>query len=116
MSNLTGRPVAPKGQRKKKRRDNDAAYCKWIQTQPSALSGGRPAVAAHYRTAANSGTGCKPLFCCIPLLDEEHREQHRIGQFNFKPREWWEEAVAFYQERFIAEGGEIPLKYQIITF
>lgn len=56
----------------------------------------------HYRTAANSGIGCKPEFSCIPLRHAQHLEQHRVGQFNFMPREWWEEMTELYLQRWIA--------------
>lgn len=49
--------------------------------------------AAHYRTAANSGVATKPLRSAVPMCHQCHSEQHRIGQFNFMPREKWEELV-----------------------
>jgi len=87
-------------------------YLDWLRTQPSALDGsyghwnmdfGRwENEPAHYRTARNSGTGTKPAFQAIPLTTEQHRLQHRIGQFNFMPREWWEEQVERYLRRYVA--------------
>jgi hypothetical protein len=88
---------------------SDKQYRGWIQRQPSCISGqfsewvngdGR-CVAAHYRTAANSGVGCKPEYSCVPLTNDEHVEQHRVGQFAFRPREWWEGNVAKWLERWI---------------
>jgi hypothetical protein len=107
--NLTGQKVYQKGRRTKHEKPNDKNYLAWLRTQPSALSGGFPCVVAHYRTAKNSGTGIKPLFSAIPLLQSEHEEQHRIGQYNFMPREWWEEMTGIYLRRWIREtGAEMP--------
>ena len=103
--NLTKRAVYLKSSRKKKKKISDRAFLDWLRTQPSALDGAmsldvdtgqRYCDPCHYRTAKNSGTGCKPLYSAIPLTHEQHLEQHRIGQYNFMPREWWEEKVAYY--------------------
>lgn len=77
---------------------SDKQYLDFIRRLPSAYSGryseyledgtGR-CVAAHYRTAGNSGVGCKPTYSAIPLTQIEHLEQHRIGQFEFMPRSTW---------------------------
>lgn len=83
----------------------DRKYLAWIRKQPSALSGGFPVEACHYRTAKNSGTGCKPLFSAVPLTPQEHRLQHRIGQFAFQPREWWVEQTAKYLAQWQIETG-----------
>lgn len=43
--------------------------------------------AAHYRTAANSGTGVKPGDdWAFPACAHHHAEQHRIGQPEFERR------------------------------
>lgn len=102
--------------RDKRKKDNDDEYCAWLRKQKSAYSHrvahrGRTIVAAHYRTAKNSGVGIKPLFSAIPLTNEEHLEQHRVGQFKFASRAWWEAQVSMYQQLYIAEGGKIPEKY-----
>lgn len=89
----------------KRKRPNDKSFLVWIRTLPSAVSGKSPTIAAHYRTAKNSGIGIKPLYSAIPLTDEEHREQHRIGQFNFIPREKWEELTEHYRERYFTENN-----------
>lgn len=95
--NLTGRPVYQKGSKRRSRgKVDDRDFLDWLKTLPSAYSGKMPCDPAHYRTAANSGVGCKPLYSAIPLTREEHRLQHRIGQFNFMPRAWWETQVAHY--------------------
>lgn len=105
--NLTGLPPYQKGTKTKRKRDNDDLFLAWLRTLPSALSGRFPTEACHYRTAANAGVGCKPLYSAIPLTPEEHRKQHRIGQYNFMPREWWEEQVTTYVKRFRdREGSE----------
>ena len=113
--NLTNRPVYTKGQKPHKATTRQATddsplgqliaqangipereYLDWLRTQPSAYSGlfswdgGTPfCEPAHFRTAKNSGVGCKPAFLAIPLRHEEHAQQHQVGQFNFRPREWW---------------------------
>ena len=56
----------------------------------------------HYRTAKNSGMGCKPEYSAVPLTHAQHLEQHRIGQFSFMPRAWWERQVELHLERWIA--------------
>lgn len=102
--NLTGQQPYTKGIRQRRKRSDeereDAKFLAWIRTMPSAFSGKRPTVAAHYRTAANSGTGIKPLFSAIPLTWEEHRRQHDIGQYDFMPRDWWERKVKYYVKVF----------------
>jgi hypothetical protein len=74
-------------------------YKLWLRTQPSAIDGTMDydldtgveyCDPCHYRTARNSGIACKPDCSAIPMSHRQHLEQHRIGQFNFKPREWWE--------------------------
>jgi hypothetical protein len=107
MSNICKRPPYQKqlkGKRNKKKQSpaeaEDKTFRAWLRTQPSAYSGMSPCIAAHYRTAANSGTGTKPLFSAIPLTVGEHNRQHQIGQYTFMPREWWEEKVAYYLERW----------------
>ncbi len=53
---------------------------------------------AHYRTAANSGTGTKPPdWFGLSLCPEHHREQHQIGQKAF------EEKYQFSMAQFAAE-------------
>jgi hypothetical protein len=90
---------------------SDAEFREWIQLQPSCISGqfseylessgeGR-SIAAHYRTASNSGIATKPPYSSIPLTRAEHDEQHRVGQFNFMPRHWWEAQVKIYLGRWI---------------
>ena len=98
--NLTGQAVYRKGGRRNRKKPSDREYLDWLKTQSSALSGRSPCDPCHYRTAKNSGIGCKPLFSAIPLTREEHREQHRIGQFNFQSREWWEEQVEIHLKRW----------------
>ncbi len=70
MSNLTGRPVVPKFL-KRSRKDRIRKSTQWasaygtdeefqafVRKLLSALSGNGPCNFAHYRTAANPGTGC----------------------------------------------------------
>lgn len=112
--NLTNQKPYLKNMKRKRAKPNDKHYLVWLRTQPSAFSGiSRNVIAAHYRTAKNSGISIKPLFSAIPLTHQEHIEQHRIGQFKFAGRNWWEETVKNYQLRFIMQGGEIAKEYKI---
>jgi hypothetical protein len=113
MSNITKRPVVVKGAKRKRKKVSDEKYCKWLREQPSALSGHTPCVPAHFRSAANSGTGTKPAYSAIPLRFDEHNTQHRVGTFAFMPRAWWIEKVKWHQQAFIAQGGFIPEEYKL---
>lgn len=94
--NLTGRQPYQKGQKRKRVKESDREYLDFLKTLPSAVSGKMPCDPCHYRTASNSGIGCKPLYSAIPLTREEHIEQHRVGQYNFLPREEWERLTEYY--------------------
>lgn len=98
--NLTNRSVTPKNAKRKSHKENDRAFLDWLKTQKSALSGQSPCDPCHYRTAKNSGVGCKPLFSAIPLTRDEHSRQHQVGQFNFMPRIWWEKMTDFYLQEW----------------
>lgn len=91
----------------------DAQYQAFCRELPSALSGKTENIVfAHYRTAANSGTGIKPPFSGIPLTFMEHRHQHEVGQYSFRPREWWEEQVERHLQiwaHYVKTGKEIGL-------
>lgn len=97
-------PIDPIYRHTKRFRENDRDFLAWLRKQKSAVSGKTPCIAAHYRTAANSGTGIKPLFSAIPLTAEEHNHQHQIGQFNFMPKEIWERLVATYVAKYHEEN------------
>ena len=97
-----------------RKRDNDDDYCAWLRTQRSAFSGcKRKIVAAHFRTAENSGIAINPLFSAIPLTDDEYQTQHRVGQFAFASRGWWIAEVKRHQQMFIIQGGVIPVRYLV---
>jgi hypothetical protein len=110
--NLMGKTgVYQKGQKRTKgNKPNDRAFLDWLKTQPSALTGKTPCDPCHYRTAANSGIGCKPLWSAIPLTREEHMRQHQVGQYNFMPRQWWEMQVAYYLNGYKRFTNETPPK------
>ena len=67
---------------------SDADFRKWIQKQPSCLSGGFSeyvdgdgrCLAAHVRRAGKSGTAYKEEYACIPLFRAEHDLQHQQGE------------------------------------
>lgn len=123
--NLTGRPVTPKGEKRKRRsrtfadtellslaraKDTDDQFLEWLKHQPSAIDGRMDydpdtglswCDPCHYRTAHNSGTGTKPLYSAVPMTHAQHLEQHRVGQFNFMQREWWERQVEAHLRRWI---------------
>jgi hypothetical protein len=93
-----------------RKKGSDKKYLLWLRTQPSAIdghmdydpdTGQRWCDPCHYRTAANSGVGCKPEYSAIPLTHAQHLEQHRVGQFNFRPREWWEYQTEKHLRRWI---------------
>jgi hypothetical protein len=113
MSNLTNRPVTPKNQ-KRSRKDRikksthwaakygtDEEYQAFVRKQPSAFSGNGPCIFAHYRTAANSGIGCKPEYSGVPLTFTEHAWQHQLGTYNFMERVWWERQTEKYLKLWI---------------
>jgi len=80
----------------------DKDYQAWCRKQPSAFSGKTENIVfAHYRTAENSGTATKPVYSGIPLTWEEHQHQHQIGQYQFMPREWWEDQVRKHLEGWV---------------
>lgn len=111
--NLTSQKPYEKHTKRKRKVENDDKYLQWLRTQRSAYSKRWPTVAAHYRTANNSGIGIKPPFSAIPLTKAEHDEQHRIGTFKFAQRSWWEAMVMKYQTLFEMSGGSIPEKYRV---
>jgi hypothetical protein len=96
----------------------DEQYRKWIQKQPSAISGdfsewvndeGR-CEAAHVRRSYDAGTGYKPPYSCIPLTHDEHAQQHNEGESALKPREWFdnkrnEYVVAWAKQGLLTELG-----------
>lgn len=54
-----------------------------------------PIVAAHVDHAGGKGTSTKaPDSACIPLCDECHKEQHRIGWLSFEKQMPMGDAVA----------------------
>lgn len=97
----------------KKIKVTDQDYLEWLRSLPSAYSNRKPCIAAHFRTAENSGIGIKPLFSAIPLTKQEHDIQHRIGTFKFASRSWWVFMVARHQLNYLMQGGKIPKKYII---
>jgi hypothetical protein len=97
--NLCNRPVYVKPTQAD--RLLDKRFLKWLKEQPSCISQLKPCDPCHYRTAANSGTADKPIFSAVPMTRAEHQEQHRVGQYNFRPREWWEMMTAHYFETFL---------------
>lgn len=99
---------------------SDAKYRAWIQTQPSALSGQQDycddgimrCEAAHFRTAATSGTGFKAPYSCIPLTHDEHQLQHGQGASELGDKEWWWHQVDHHLRKW-AQG---KLKKTVMDF
>lgn len=91
----------------------DKEYQAFCRRLPSCVSGHTGNVIfAHYRTAANSGTGIKPPFSGVPMTYAEHAKQHQIGQYAFKPREWWEYEVRRHLDMwayFVKTGKELGI-------
>jgi hypothetical protein len=97
--NLTGQGVCKKTT--KEEIGEDKKFLAWLRTQPCAICKAYPPNdPAHYRTAQNSGTGCKPINSAIPLCRDCHSGQHQIGQYCFRPREEWERLVKFYLQEW----------------
>lgn len=72
----------------------DKQYQAWCRKQPCAVTGQtNNVIYAHYRTAANSGIGIKPIYSGIPMNAETHKLQHQIGQYALKTRIWWEQTI-----------------------
>ena len=62
---------------------------RWIRRHSCIVSGcfSTSIECAHYRTAANSGTGQKPAdWWCFPCCTFHHSEQHAIGQNAFESK------------------------------
>ena len=59
----------------------DEEYLEWVRQQPCAVTGARPAEAAHVRRVADgAGTAIKPRYSAIPLCREMHQRQHQEGE------------------------------------
>lgn len=70
---------------------------------------GQPIEFAHYRNAANSGTGLKPHDRFgISLCQKHHREQHVIGQAEFMRRAQID--MAALAEAFYARSPDKAMK------
>lgn len=83
----------------------DEDYKAWCRLQRSAYSGKSfEVVYAHYRTANNAGIALKPPYSGLPLTRQEHDLQHRIGQYNFRHKQWWEDNVKSHLERWANEN------------
>lgn len=68
---------------------NDQEYRHWIQNQNCIVCGTRDYIeatgdmkceAAHVRRADSSGTAYKADYCCVPLCNHHHHEQHQHGE------------------------------------
>ncbi len=101
-----------------KKRDKE--FLAWLRLQPSCIDGsfsefvhgqGR-CIAAHVRSASNSGTSFKPLLCAVPLTERQHSAQHRVGERSMlelflgrsfttqEAHEWFKDKVHFYVEKW----------------
>lgn len=85
---------------------SDREFIEFVRSQPSCISGawstwnyklgeGR-CEAAHWRTAATSGTAFKAPYSCIPLTHTEHRRQHQSGCEILGDRNWWKMTAEHY--------------------
>lgn len=84
----------------------DAQFQDWCRQQPCAVIGSDiDVIYAHYRTAKNSGIATKPPYSGVPMNYLQHLEQHRLGQYAFKPREWWESQVLAHLIRWAKTRG-----------
>jgi len=93
-----------------RKKDSDAAYRKWIQRQPSCISGrydyteiGDRCEAAHVRRAGASGMGFKAEYACVPLTHTEHAIQHSRGELallqGISAGSWTRESAKAYFDR-----------------
>lgn len=70
---------------------------------------GQPIEFAHYRTAANSGTGLKPHDRFgVSLCSPHHREQHVIGQAEFQ--RYHQIDMAALAEEFLRRSPDKAMK------
>lgn len=75
---------------------SDSKFLEWLRLQPCAKTRSYgyesdPVVAAHVRRVANgSGTGIKPDYSAIPLLNSLHLLQHAKGETAVAPQDWWD--------------------------
>lgn len=122
--NITGQMPYQKHQPKRKGRNraemespwsrygSDSDYQAWCRLRPSAYSGKNGQIVyAHYRTAANSGTGVKPVYSGLPLTMQEHQLQHAVGQFHFMERERWQYLVESHLKAWARSTGK-PLHWK----
>ena len=101
---------------------SDKEYLNWLKNQKSAKSneyswidtdtGEGHSVPAHYRRVQHgSGTSIKPLYCAIPLTNDEHQLQHQKGHDAIGPDEWWEKQRIKYVQRWAWETLKLELGY-----
>lgn len=75
---------------------SDDQFLSWIKEHDFSATGKAELiddqiVPAHVRRVANgSGTGIKPPYSAIPLLNSEHQLQHQKGESAIAPREQWD--------------------------
>jgi hypothetical protein len=123
--NLTRRPIYQKGLKSSRRRTpeeiEDAEYLEWVRRQASCISGqyseyvngeGR-CIAAHHRTAANSGIAVKPLLSALPMTNDEHLYQHRHGARGIATKDGWNKLVAIYVARWRRERERNQTKEKV---
>lgn len=102
------------------KKESDKKYLEWLSYQPSCLDGtfnqyqdgvGRN-IACHVRRASNSGTGIKPKFSAVPMTDEQHHRQHKLGEAAIldiyldglhtidEAKEWFDNQVKIHLEKW----------------
>ena len=93
----------------------DAKYQEWVRQQPSAYSKRKgsesdPVVYAHVRRVADgAGSGIKPLYCGVPLLNSEHQLQHQKGESALGGKEWFNKQRILH----VMMWGWESLKFQL---
>lgn len=96
---------------------SDRLFLEWLRQQPCAKTGNLgyesdPVIVAHVRRiASGAGTGIKPIYSAIPLLNSLHLLQHQKGESAVAPQEWWELQAKRYRHLWGWETLKTKLGY-----
>jgi hypothetical protein len=97
----------------------DGKYRHWIASLPCCVCGKvTRSECAHIRYGSNSGIAQKPDdFRCVPLCNEHHAEQHRVGEVTF----WydyggWEKALILSKKLWEFKYEPEQTYYELAVF
>lgn len=94
---------------------SDEKFLEWVRRQNCVVTGKKndpdwvsrdtdPVVAAHVRrVAAGAGTGIKPEYSAVPLVNSLHRLQHNKGESAVMPKGRWDELANKTLEKWCSE-------------